>query len=54
MAGTHKLRKDNEMLADLKESFNMTEKNAGEGIQARLDEKPFIDFILSNNEFDRE
>ena len=53
MGGTYKLRKDNEMLADLKESLNLQEKNA-EGIQVQLDDKPFMDFVLSNNEFDRE
>ena len=47
------MRKDNEMLEDLKDSFNMTNKHA-EGIQVNLDNKPFLDFILSNNEFDRE
>lgn len=53
VGGIQKVRKDNEMLADLKESFNLTNRQA-EGTQVNLDHKPFLDFILANNEFDRE
>ena len=50
---THKLRKDNEILDDLKDSLNIADRNVQE-VQVRLDDKPFLDFILANNEFDRE
>ena len=49
---THKLRKDNEILDDLKDSLNIADRNVQE-VQVRLDDKPFLDFILANNEFDR-